>query len=89
MEMRVRLPELLEARGMTAYALSRESKGRITMSMAYRLVEKRGRLSTFAAGVLEGLCTALAVTPGELFETDAEEAARHATERPARKRGAK
>jgi hypothetical protein len=87
MDVRLRIPELMAARGWkTAYALSRESQGRITLPRAYRLVKSEGRLDTFGADVLELLCETFGVGPAELFETDAEEAARVAAERPAKKR---
>jgi hypothetical protein len=87
MDVRLRIPELMAARGWkTAYALSRESGGRITLPRAYRLVKSEGRLDTFGADVLELLCATFGVTPGELFETDAEESARLATERAAKRK---
>jgi hypothetical protein len=87
MDVRLRIPELMAARGWkTAYALARACGGRLTLPRAYRLVKSEGRLETFGADVLEVLCATFGVTPAELFETDAEEAARVAAERPARKR---
>ena len=49
MLMRLRLPELLEQRGLSAYALAKQSKQRISMSTAYRLVKLRGRVQNFDA----------------------------------------
>jgi|JI7StandDraft_1071085.scaffolds.fasta_scaffold310831_1 DNA-binding Xre family transcriptional regulator len=66
--MRLRLPELLRARGLTAYALAARSGGRISESTAYRLIEMEGRLQTFGADILAALCDVLEVEPGELFE---------------------
>jgi DNA-binding Xre family transcriptional regulator len=66
MLMRLRIPELTG--DMTAYELSKRSGGRISMSTAYRLVEKEGRLHTFDAALLEALCDVLAVEPGDLLE---------------------
>jgi DNA-binding Xre family transcriptional regulator len=76
MLMRLRIPELLAARGMTPYALAKASGGRISMSTAYRLKDSRGRLETYAAEMLEALCDVFDVTPGELLERE-----------PAKKRG--
>ena len=66
--MRLRLPELLRQRHMTAYALSVGSAGRISMSTAYRLVRLRGRVESFDAHVLDALCDVLDVGPAELLE---------------------
>ena len=70
MLMRLRLPELLDARGMSAYALSKASDGRISMSTAYRVSKLRGKLQNFDAEMLEALCDVLEVDPGELWERD-------------------
>jgi DNA-binding Xre family transcriptional regulator len=70
MMMRLRLPELLNERGMSAYALSKQSKGRISMSTAYRMARLSGRVQNFDAELLEALCDVLAVEPGELLERD-------------------
>jgi DNA-binding Xre family transcriptional regulator len=86
MWMRLRLPELLSERRTTAYAVAKASDKRISMSTLYRLTKSAGRVAAFDASLCEALCDVLGVTPGELFETDAEEAARVAAERPARKK---
>lgn len=70
MDMRLRIPELLEAKGVSPYRLSRESGGRISMSTVYRLKRERGKLDTYRGAILEALCDVLGVTPGELFERD-------------------
>jgi DNA-binding Xre family transcriptional regulator len=72
MLMRLRLPELLEARGLTAYQVVKASDGRISTSTAYRLVRHRGRAKSFDASFLEALCDVLGVGPGELLERDAD-----------------
>ena len=86
MLMRLRLPELLAAQTppLTPHALAKNSDGRISPSTAFRIVRMEGRLKMFDAGLCEALCDMLGVTPGELFETDAEEAARVASERAER-----
>jgi DNA-binding Xre family transcriptional regulator len=68
LRMRLRIPELLDARGLTPYFLSQKSKGRISLSTAYRLRRDKGRLQMFDADLLEALCELLQVEPGELFE---------------------
>ena len=68
MALRLRLPELLEERGMTPYAFSKATNGRVSMSTAYRVVRMRGRLATFDATLLQAICDVLEVEPGELFE---------------------
>ncbi len=70
MALRLRFPELLEERGMTPYAFSKATKGRVSMSTAYRIVRMRGRLATFEASLLEAACDVLKVKPGELFEME-------------------
>ena len=66
--MRLRIPELLEKRGMTAYGLHVASEGRISLSTAFRLVRIRGELQSFDRRLLETLCEVLRVAPGSLFE---------------------
>jgi DNA-binding Xre family transcriptional regulator len=66
--MRIRIPELLEARSLTPYQLSRISKGGISLSTAYRLKRLKGRLKLFDATLLEELCEILQVSPGDLLE---------------------
>lgn len=68
MLVRLRLPELLEDRGISAYALSRQSKGRISMSTAYRLAKMRGEVQNFDADLLEALCDILKCEPGDLLQ---------------------
>jgi DNA-binding Xre family transcriptional regulator len=70
MLMRLRIPELLAERGLTPYAVARDSGGRISLSTIYRLKDRRGQLDTFAADMLEALCDVLGVKPGDLFERD-------------------
>lgn len=65
--MRLRLPELLKKRGMSAYQFSKATNGRVSMSTAYRIVRMRGRLANFDAVLLEAICDVLKVKPGELF----------------------
>ena len=68
MEMRLRLPELLDERGMTAYALAKNSAGRISEATAYRLVRQRGRIKTFDGDLLDALCDVLGVDPNDVLE---------------------
>lgn len=68
--MRVRIPELLAARQMTPYAVAKASRGRISMSAAYRLARERGKFQFFDADLLEALCDVLVIAPTELFERD-------------------
>lgn len=70
MLMRLKLPELLNERGLSPYALSKGSGGRISMSTAYRLVKLNGRVQNFDAEMLEALCDVLKVDPGQLMERD-------------------
>lgn len=67
--MRLRIPELLAKRGLTAHALAKQSKGRISRAMAYRYVKQRGAFRCLSPEQLDALCEVLAVSPGELFES--------------------
>jgi hypothetical protein len=69
--MRLRLPELLKEKGLTPYYLAKQSKGRISLSAAYRYARMNGHVKCFDAVVLEALCDVLGVGPGELFEREA------------------
>ena len=69
--MRLRIPELYRARRMTAYAVARASKGRISLSTAYRLHRANGRFDRVSSSFLSALCDVLKVRPGELFEREA------------------
>ena len=64
---RLRLKELLRERGMTAYAFAKASKGRVSLSGAYRVVRLRGRLAMFDARLIEAMLEAFSIEPGELF----------------------
>jgi DNA-binding Xre family transcriptional regulator len=66
--MRLRLPELLKKHGMTPYALSKRSGGRVSLSTAYRLNRSKGRLQTFDGQLLEALCDVFKVGPAEILE---------------------
>jgi DNA-binding Xre family transcriptional regulator len=67
---RLRLPELLEAKGLTPYYLAKQSGGRISLSAAYRYMRLRGKVKSFDADLLEALCDVLDVEPGELLERE-------------------
>lgn len=69
--MRLRIPELLDQKGLTAYHLAKQSDDRISLSAAYRYVKLKGRVKYFDADLLEALCDVLHVEPGELFERSA------------------
>lgn len=70
LDMRLRLPELMARRGMTAYQVSKASAGRISRSAAYRVVRMNGKLDNFDAEMLEALCDVFGVGPGELLERE-------------------
>lgn len=70
MEMRLRLPELLDEYDLTAYALAKRSKGRISLSTIYRLSRNRGFVESFDAELLEAICDVLQVEPGILLERE-------------------
>jgi DNA-binding Xre family transcriptional regulator len=60
----------LEEHGITPYHLAKQSKGRISLSAAYRYVRLGGRVNSFDAEVLEAMCDVLNVEPGELLERE-------------------
>lgn len=68
--MRVRLPELFEKRGLTAYAVAQQSEGRISTSALYRLLRTNGRARYLDAELLDALCDVLSVEPSELLERE-------------------
>jgi DNA-binding Xre family transcriptional regulator len=68
--MRVRLAELLELRGMTAYAVAQQSDGRISTSALYRLIKSGGRARYLDSDLLDALCDVFDVEPGELLERE-------------------
>ena len=63
---RLRVAELLEARGETAYALAQGAK--LTLPRAYRLARPDGRFQRIEAEALDALCRYFDVQPGELLE---------------------
>src|SRR5438876_652681 len=65
---RLRFPELLKQRGLTGYALSVATGGKISMSTVYRWVRARGRVKTIDTALLEALCEALDAGPAEVLE---------------------
>jgi DNA-binding Xre family transcriptional regulator len=70
MRMRIRFPELLKAHGMTAYAVHKDSDGRISLSTAYRLKKSRGNLKFLDVDLLEALCDVFDAEPGDILERD-------------------
>jgi len=66
--MRLRLPELLKTRRLTAYALAKHSDGRISIPLAYRLAKSHGVFGSVRPQTLAALCDVLEVEPGKLFE---------------------
>lgn len=70
-DMRLRIPELMAAAGLpTAYALAKATEGRLSMTNAHHLVEKKGNTRRVDMRTLEILCDVFGVGPGELLERD-------------------
>jgi DNA-binding Xre family transcriptional regulator len=70
-DMRLKLPELMEARGMkSAYALMKASAGAMNITTAVRLVEAEGKPKRIDMTTLDVLCDIFNVGPGELLERD-------------------
>ena len=68
MEMRLRLPELLDEKGVTAYELAKRSNGRILQATLYRLVKQRGEVRLIDANLLEAIMEILDVDFDEVLE---------------------
>ena len=67
--MRLRVTELLEKQGWTAYRLAQQSDGRISLSTAYRLA--RGEVTSPSTDLLDALCDVFKIKdPGPLFARD-------------------
>ena len=63
---RLLVHELMERRGISAYALSRGAK--LSYPSAYRLSRPGGRFGRLNADTLDRLCAFFQVQPGELLE---------------------
>ena len=63
--LRLRLREILQARGITGYAFSKYSG--LSMNTIYRLTRPNGRFELIQADTVERICGALRITPAELF----------------------
>ena len=71
LDVRLRIPELMARRKWkTAYQLAKASKGRLSTTNAYHLVENAGNISRVSMDVLEVLCDVFDVDPGDLFERE-------------------
>jgi DNA-binding Xre family transcriptional regulator len=66
--MRLRVPDLLAQRDMTAYELAKLSTGRLSVSTAYRL--SRGEWKCLSGDQMDALCDVLNVEPGDLLERE-------------------
>ena len=64
--LRLRLHQLLDARGASPYGLAKFTG--LSLNTIYRLTRPNGRFRLIRADTIERLCGALRVTPGELFE---------------------
>src|SRR5712664_871556 len=64
--LRLRLRQLLEARGMSAYGLAKFTG--LSLNTIYRLTRPNGRFTLIRADTIERLCGALRATPSELFD---------------------
>ena len=64
--LRLRLHQLLDARGVSPYGLAKFTG--LSLNTIYRLTRPNGRFRLIRADTIERLCGALRVTPSELFE---------------------
>ncbi|MCZ6755825.1 MAG: helix-turn-helix transcriptional regulator [Gemmatimonadetes bacterium] len=67
---RLRFPELLEAKSLTPYQVYAQSDGRITHTMAHRLARTGGRFVTIKAEVIDALADIFDVPPADLFTNE-------------------
>ena len=82
MQMRLRLPDVLDEKQTTAYAVARDSGGRIDKGTLYRLCRSRGRVAWFSGELLEALCDVLGIAdPGKLLEREPTRSSRSKRER--------
>lgn len=63
---RLRVAEVLMARGMSWYKLAQVSG--LSQTQVYRIRHAHGRFHRLTEGMLDRLCTALDTQPGELLE---------------------
>ena len=70
MPIRLRIPELLRAKRMTAYALSKAVDGRMSRSMAYRIAASGGEFRCLSPEQIDALCDAFHCEPKDLFKQD-------------------
>ena len=63
---RLQIHELMEARGITAYALSKGAL--MAYPSAYRLSRSHGRFGRMHADTLDRLCRFFKVQPGKLMQ---------------------
>lgn len=77
MDVRLRIPELFDEKGVNAYRVARDSGGRISMSTIYRIKRLRGRLGMYDPLIIEALCDVLRVTPNDLIDFERDKKARH------------
>lgn len=70
MDMRVRLQELLKSSGMTVYAVSKATGGRVSTAALYRLGRRNGRVRYLDTEMLDALCEVFGVGLADLLERD-------------------
>jgi len=63
---RLRLRQLLRARGLTGYALAKYTG--LSLNTIYRLTRPNGRFRLIQADTIERVCAALRITPTDLFD---------------------
>jgi DNA-binding Xre family transcriptional regulator len=68
MAIRLRVPELLRARRMTAYALAKAVDGTVSRSMVYRIAASGGEFRCLSPEQIDGLCRAFRCEPKDLFK---------------------
>ena len=65
---RLRIPEILKERSLTAHAIALQSEGRINRATLYRLARNGGRVRLLDTELLDALCEVLDMDPGEILE---------------------
>ena len=75
MDVRIRVPELFEEYGLTAYEIAKRSNGRRQASTLYRLARRNGKVEYIASELVETLADVLNVTSlGERLELEGKRA---------------
>lgn len=77
--MRLRIPEILDERGLSYYELAKRSNGRISESTAHRYVFNKGQMRYFDGKIIEAICDILDVEIEDVLELESRKRKRGTT----------